>query len=310
MKNRKANLLLRGFVVVAGLLALYLLELTASQQVYFIERRGELVEIAAGEVEHADSRIAQNLTLTSSSGLSVDVRAVRPAASESRPVPVLLLAGGQRTGKYAADVARDSGKVAFVAIDYPYHGPGKINGIRQSLLGLRALQRGVLDTPPAILLTIDWLAAQPWADARQIELVGVSLGVPFMAIAGALDESIPRVWLVQGAGDNVAWVENALPSRIEGAFTRRLAARALLLFGYGASLDTPMWVSNISPRPVIVVSSRNDEFVPAGAALADADLPENAEIIWTESRHIRPSRQDIVGELMQIVQARLEATEP
>ena len=310
MKSRKANLVLRGLVVVVGLVALYFIELTSIQREYFIERRGELVHTDSTEAERSGDKIIRNVTLVSSSGLRADVRIIRPSTSESRPVPVLLLAGGQRTGKSAVDLVREPGNVAFVAIDYPYHGPSKSSGFLKSVTGLRAVQRGVLDTPPAILLTIDWLAAQPWADSRQIELVGVSLGVPFMAIAGALDDGVSRVWLVQGAGNNLVWVENALPSRIEGKLKRHLAARALLLFGYGASLDTTQWIAEISPRPVIVVSSRNDEFVPSEAALAAADLSDNAEIIWTESKHIRPKRQDVVGELLQIVQSRVGAKSP
>ena len=41
-------------------------------------------------------------------------------------------------------------------------------------------------------LAVDWAEQQDWFDAGNVELVGASLGVPFTAVAGALDERFTR----------------------------------------------------------------------------------------------------------------------
>ncbi|MBT8079976.1 MAG: hypothetical protein KJO31_15465 [Gammaproteobacteria bacterium] len=304
--SRRRYLLLRASIVVLGLLALYYIELTTVQREYFLQRPGEIDRVVEVHTEERDDWLVQDILLTSTTGLDVSVRVLRPRLADQQPLPVILLAGGLRTGRSAVDLVTDNGNIAFAAIDYPHSGTGRIRGLWSSLRAVPAFQRGLLDTPPALLLALDWLAGQAWVDHARMELVGVSLGVPFVAVAGALDDRVHRVWLVQGARDNVAWIETALPRRIDGKFKRRQIARAVSLVGYSASLDTEQWVAEIAPRKIVVISSRNDEFVPFTAALGHMKPQENLEIIWTDSRHVRATRHDVLDELLQIVRSRVE----
>ena len=65
-------------------------------------------------------------------------------------------------------------------------------------------------------------------------------------------------------------------------------------------------MAEIAPRPIIVISSRIDERVPEGVALADLASNLATEIIWTEGRHVQPNRKDVLSELLDIVSARIE----
>jgi hypothetical protein len=304
--RRTLYLVLRVLVVVVGLLALYYIELTTVQREFFDERRGVLAAANKEQIEVEGGRSYQDVTLSSTSGLTVELRVLRPTESELSALPVVLMIGGQRTGRHAVDLVADPGNVVYAAIDYPYYGPKRTSGIWQTVSAIPHVQRGALNTPPALTLALDWLVDQPWIDPAQIELIGVSFGVPFAAVAGAIDQRVSRVWLVHGSADNLIWTDYALRNRIESDSGRRAVAKLALLLSYGASFETREWMAEIAPRPIIVISSRNDERVPDGAALADAASNLATEIIWTEGRHIQPNRKDVLSELLDIVSARIE----
>ena len=294
-------------VIVVVLAGLYYLELTSDKSDYYAERHGTLIAAEAEPAEPDEkNRWFQDATLTSSSGLVVQLRVQLPPQRDGERVPVVLLLGGTRTGKLAVDLVRHKAPVAFAAIEYPYLGPNKIKGVRESLQAVPEIQRGVLDTPPALMLALDWLVQQPWADPARVELVGISLGVPFVAAAGANDERFSRVWFFHGGADNLAWTEFALRARVENEFVRWTAARVLLLLAYGNTLNTLESMDEIAPRPMIVVAARNDEFVPLAASLGSIADPGKAEVVWTEGPHVKPKRQDVLNELVRIMFARLE----
>lgn len=297
---------LRVVVIIVGLLALYYIELTTVQREFFDERRGSLVGVNEGRMEVEGTLSYQDVTLSSTSGLTTELRVLRPTKSELSALPLVLMIGGQRTGRHAVDLVADPGDVVYAAIDYPYYGPKRTSGIWQTASAIPHVQRGALNTPPALTLALDWLVDQPWIDPARIELIGVSFGVPFAAVTGAIDQRVSRVWLVHGAADNLTWTDFALRKRIESDSGRRAVAKLALLLSYGASFETREWMAKIAPRPVIVISSRNDERVPKGVALADAASNLATEIIWTEGRHVQPNRKDVLSELLGIVSARIE----
>jgi len=304
--KRTLYLVLRVLLVIVGLLALYYIELTTVQREFFDERRGALAGANEEQMEISGGRSYQDVTLSSTSGLTVELRVLRPTKSELSALPVVLMIGGQRTGRHAVDLVADPGNVVYAAIDYPYYGPKRTSGIWQAASAIPHVQRGALNTPPALTLALDWLVDQPWIDPARIELIGVSFGVPFAAVAGAMDQRVSRVWLVHGAADNLIWADYALRNRIESDSGRRGVAKLALLLSYGASFETREWMAEIAPRPIIVISSRNDERVPEGVALADFASNLATEIIWTEGRHVQPSRKDVLSELLDIVSARIE----
>ena len=305
--RRTASLLGRLIIVIAGIAGIYYIELTTVQDAHFHERHGTLVNSELREPEAEGNRVFQDIDLTSSSGLAAQLRVLRSADATPGPLPLVLIIGGQRTGKHAVDLVEVPGNVSYAAIDYPYAGPARIRGFRRTVAAIRPVQRAILDTPPAISLAVDWLAAQPWVDTRQIELVGVSFGVPFAATAAAVDDRFGRVWLVHGAGDNALWAEHALRSRIENDLARHFLARLVLLISYGASFQTLERIEQIAPRPVVVISSNEDEQVPREGTLGEMIGAADAEVILTDGRHVQPSRKDVLGNLLNIVQTRIES---
>ncbi len=289
----------------AATIGLVCLDLATPQRDYFVERPGELVreELTA---DTSTENVQETVRLQASTGLQVDLRVRRPLG-DAQKIPVLVMLGGHRTGKDAVDLVDDTGDVAYVALDYPYDGSRSLRGVWQYSKAIPDFQRAFLDTPPSLSVVIDWLLNQEWVDPSRIELLGISLGVPFAAVAGALDERYRRVWLVHGGADNMSWVMHASRNTIGNENIRRMAAASLLFLVYGRSFDTERWIQEIRPRPLIVIAARDDERVPVIAQRPFVDAAENgiAELIWTTGLHVDPGRPDVLQELLDIVLQRV-----
>ena len=302
------RILLIALLLVAVAAGLYWLELAIPKRDYFIERRGTLVSADVSEAS-SNGVVQELLRLESSSGLVVRMRVVRPETAPGQTLPVIIVMGGEGTGKDAVDLVGAPQGVAYVALDYPYEGDQELDAFWESLAAIPGIQQAFLDSPPAMSLAVDWAEQQDWFDTGKVELVGASLGVPFTAVAGAVDQRFTRVWLLHGGAENVPWVMHVGRRYVENEFLRGLLARAALLLVYGNSFETLDWIPQIAPRPLIVVAARDDDFVPPEAQqpfVAAAEASEHIEIVWTEGRHIRPTRREELQQLLDIVLGRID----
>ncbi len=281
----------------------YYFELSSPKRDYFLTRPGELIRSEVVE-SSSDGVVYESLELESSTGLTVEMRVMRPALVPRDGLPVLIVIGGHRTGKNAVDMVGAPNGVAYAAIDYPYEGSHRLNGASEILAAVPKIQQAFLDTPPSLALALDWLQHQSWVDAARVELVGVSLGVPFAAVAGALNDGFSRVWLIHGGAENVSWTAHAGRDEIENDTLRRLAARSLLLLAYGESFRTNEWIREIAPRPLVIVAARNDDFVPPESQapfIAAAEQSDTIELVWTDGLHVGDGRDDVLKQLLAIV---------
>ena len=292
--------------VLLAVFVVYCIELAVPKHDYFTTRTGSLLNHDSAENVRSGN-VHESVRLESSTGLQIDMRVLRPMTAADELLPVLILLGGYETGKDGVDLVGDPDGMAFAAIDYPYQGEQALDGFWESSSAIPAVQKAFLDSPPAVSLAVSWLLQQSWIDPERIELVGVSLGVPFAAVAGAVDERISRVWLMHGGADNVSWVAHNARDRIENDFLRGLVARVALFAVYGNSFQTQRWIPEIAPRPLIIVAARSDDFVPRESqqAFIQAANAENVELIWTEGRHIGPRRRQELQQLLEIVTQRI-----
>jgi hypothetical protein len=289
-------------LLVIGVVLVGLVELLRPRHAYFESRHGNLVEAkVVADAPGAATFVCEIVELRADNGLSVSLRALRPRAS-SAPLPLIVLLAGHRTGSNAVGLIGDPGAVAIAALDYPYHGPQKLRGFWQTATTIPEIRRALLDTPPAVSLAVDWLVAQPWVDTGRVELVGASLGTPFAAVAGALDQRFSRVWLIHGGARNREWLEGTLRRKIGQPALRRTAASVALAVAHGASFDTEYWVARIAPRPLVIVGANNDESLSRenverlyGAA------GEPKKLLWTQGGHVTRQRTEVVRQLLAIV---------
>lgn len=247
---------------------------------------------------------SQAVRVRAKDGRAVDLRVLRPQHADG-PLPLVVILGGHRTGRDAVDLLGAPGPFVVAALDYPYDGPERPRGLQQSLATIPAARRALLATPPAALLAIDWLTAQPWVDAKRVEVVGVSFGVPFATVVGALEPRVGRVWLIHGGAGNREWIEHNLRPRIGNAWLRFACGWLVYLLAHGPTLEVEHWVPLIAPRPVIIIGARNDQRLPPELVErlhASAGTPK--ELIWMKGGHI-DRRPDAVQQLLEIVRSRM-----
>ncbi|MDP2137579.1 MAG: hypothetical protein Q8J74_06960, partial [Candidatus Didemnitutus sp.] len=269
-------------------------------------RRGTIVSIElAAEVVEAGGFVSQNVRLVADTGLQVELRVLRPAGGEEL-LPVVVLLGGHRTGRDAVKLLGSPGGIAVAALNYPYQGPERPRGFWQTLGVVGPARRALRETPSAVLLAAEWLSRQSWVDPARMEIAGVSLGVPFAAVAGALEPRFRRVWLIQGGADLGAWIEHNLVVRLPNATVRRVTTRLIYRLARGSLFEPGYWAPRISPRSIVLIGARDDRRLPSVLVeKLERSIPGPKELIWLGGDHI-DRRPEAVREILAIVLRRMD----
>jgi hypothetical protein len=273
---------------------------------HFLARRSTLANTVEGPASTEAGYSLQPVRLVATSGLAVELVVRRPPLQPGQRLPIVVILGGHYTGRDAARLVGDVPGVIVAALSYPYTGD-----LRPSAAGflrdIPKIRAAFLDTPPAVMLALDYLLAQPDVDGARVEALGVSLGVPFMCIAGALDQRVTRVWALHGSGGSYVPLEAAMRRTIHSSVLRVPAALIANTIIAGPQLDPVRWVPKISPRPFMMVNALDDERLPRSAVdalYAHAGQPK--EMIWMPGAHIHADSAT-VRRLVEIVLTRVRS---
>jgi hypothetical protein len=272
----------------------------------FLARKGELVDAeVTSESPQPDGRLFE-VNLLSSSGLAVEL-ALRVPDHPLPHRPLLVLLGGQETGRAAAEIIPDTHGVVVAALSYPFGTVPHRDGL-QLAFALRRIQRGILDTPPAVLLALDYLLARPDLAPERVELAGISFGAYLAAVPAALDQRVERVWLIHGSGDPAAVLEFGLRTRIPSGTLRQGVASLLAAAASAHHLSPEQWVARVAPRPLVVVNAAADTALPPEAVqvLHQALVPPY-EVLWTPGDHVHPKRPETIHAISELLFERIEA---
>jgi dienelactone hydrolase len=292
--------------VVTTLLAVGALYLMRDPTARFMERRSRLVAWQASPVDTIDGHLVQTVHLSAASGLEVDLTVKRPpagAAGQPERGPLVVLLGGHRTGKDAVRLIPDTHGTVVVALAYPFRGDPRLKG-PGVVLKVPAIRAALLDTPPALMLALDYLLQQPYVDPTHVESVGVSLGAPFVVIAGALDHRVSRVWVIHGSGESYTPLEHNMRRKIPFPASVLVAGLSNVIIG-GPRLAPEKWVGRIAPREFVMINARDDERLPrASVEKLYTSAREPKSITWVDGQHVR-ARPEVVRGLVQMVLARV-----
>ena len=289
------------FLLILGMGVVYLLRDPLPR---FRERRSSLASVVAGETTIEDGFALTPAHLTAKSGLALDLVVRRAIVDSGRTLPLAVILGGHYKGREAARMLGDTRGVVAVALSYPFTGdprPDAATFLRE----IPKIRAAFLDTPPAIMLALDYLRRLPDVDTTQVEAIGVSLGAPFVCIAGALDQRFTRVWSIHGSGGSYVPLEANMRRSIPFAPLRALAAGISNVIIDGPRLDPVRWVGRIAPRPFMMVNAEGDERLPRPAVdKLYAAAREPKELIWMPGIHVHGDSATI-HRLVEIVMSRM-----
>jgi dienelactone hydrolase len=274
---------------------------------HFVARRSQLATVSETPPAVEEGYELTDVRLTATSGLSLQLmvrRAVADSAATRLPLAVIL--GGHYTGRQAARMLGETPGVLIAALSYPYEGSPRPDALT-FLRDIPRIRGAFLDTPPAVMLALDYLLKRPDVDTTRVEAIGVSLGAPFICVAGSLDERVTRVWALHGSGGSYTPLKANMKRAIPFAPLRALAAGVANVIINGPRLDPVRWVPRISPRPFVMVNASGDERLPRAAidALFEA-AHEPKEQVWMPGLHVHADRETI-EQLVSIVMARVRS---
>lgn len=272
----------------------------------FLERRGTLSGVAEGRDTVIAGYHVRPVTLTSSSGLAVTLTVRRALEDSTGTLPLVVILGGHHTGANAVRLLPETRGTIVAAMSYPFTGDPRPDAAT-FLRDIPKIREAFLDTPAALMLSLEYLRRLPGVDTTRVEAVGVSLGAPFVCVAGALDPRFTRVWAIHGSGGSFAPLEMNMRRTISFAPLRYVAAAIANVIIAGPRIDPAKWVGRIAPRPFVMVNAADDERMPRAkvdALFAAAREPK--EIVWLPGAHVRADTA-VVRRLTNVVLERLRS---
>jgi hypothetical protein len=273
----------------------------------FAARHSSLAQIIASPQSVEAGYTYTPVKLVATSGLRVDLVVRRAVADSGRTLPLAVILGGHLAGRDAARLLGDTRGVAVAALSYPFDGdvrPGAATFLRE----IPKIRSAFLDTPPALMLALDYLMRLPNVDTTRVDGIGVSLGAPFVGVAGALDSRFTRVWSIHGSGGSYAPLELNMRRSIHFAPLRVAAAAIADVIIAGPRLNPSRWVDRIAPRKFMMVNASEDERMPRAQVdelFRSAKQPK--ELIWMSGGHVHGDSATITR-LVDIVMARVRAS--
>ena len=268
----------------------------------FAARRGQVASVERDSQTVEDGHRLEQVTVRSTSGMTVQMLIKRPL--EDTPTPLVVILGGHVTGRDAARLIPDTQGRVVVALSYPYDGPHRMKGL-EVLRWAPDIRQALLDTPPAIHLSLDWLLQQPWVNAGEVHGIGASLGTPFMVVAAALDQRITHLWSVHGAGRSRALLAHNAKANVPTTLAPLAGFLADIIVA-GPWLTPEKWVAQVAPRPFIMLNALDDEKLPRAdieALYMAAGQPKS--ITWFPGGHVLRSRPEVVRGLVTTVLDRM-----
>lgn len=296
--RRRIVLAVIGLIVLGCAIALWLaLRFDAPDE--FWAQKGELsgvqVEPLAGDSAYA----AYHVELASSEGYTLRGHLRVPRAPGRYPSVIVI--GGIKTGRLAAELITPDEPYVVLGLDYPWDGPTRFNPL-QFLVRVLAIREAMLRTPSAIFLAIDYLETHPQVAASGPVLVGASFGAQLMTVAGALDERAGPVLAVYGGGDFAELLRANLEFR--PMWLRSAVAEA------GGWLVEPVeptrYAARISPRPFVMINGSNDDRIPHASVMALYEAAaQPKELIWLEEGHISSRNPEQLRRVLKAASAAL-----
>jgi len=227
---------------------------------------------------------------------------VREPRQAGGRLPAVFLLAGLETGRESLDLIDDRDDLILLSMNYPRREQLSLEGLG-AVLAPYVLRRMALETLEGGRRALDYLAGRSDVDQDRLILLGVSFGSVVVTALAAQDRRADAVVLIYGGGDLGRLARHNFRERPWWVPGWIVAPAIRLFLGDLEPLDL---VGRISPRYVLMVSSRQDEFFPPATARALFEQARDPKkLLWYDTGHldlldrhlIRRITREVVSEL-------------
>lgn len=263
--------------------------------------RGKWIATEQQLVEHASGCEIFDMTLRDDRQTWVNFLLQQPRDT-TRKFPAVVILGGVDIGKETLRYLGNPGEVIIAAPAYPYD----LSRVTSWWSGIREacrMREAAFRTVAGALLINDFLRERKNVDTNRVILAGYSFGAPFVPAVMHLDPRYKVAAILYGGGRIDKLVGHNIDTGF-GPLNRILGGAIGLLL---APIEPHRHIKYISPRPLVMIQGRFDEFMPPQLAQELFNRAgEPKEIIWLETEHMMPWKQDLINQVVMTLRRWLE----
>jgi dienelactone hydrolase len=165
--------------------------------------------------------------------------------------------------------------IASLVVVMAHYGPRREPGSKERLLSTD-IEKSVANVRQTVLdcrLALAWLEGRPEVDAKNIGILGTSLGSFVGGILGGVEPKIRSVNLLLGGG---ALVESFSEHPVTPEKLKKLID----------PIDPITYADKLKDKRLLLVAAKNDDVVPPVAMKRLWEAAGKPEMIWVEATHV------------------------
>jgi len=297
---RIARWLGTGIVSLAAVAAISMaLQARQAPRTVLLSYRGVLQEIGLQHREWQEKVFIDDLTLRDDRGTFVSFLLHQPADS-TRRYPAVVILGGVDIGKETLQYIDDRGEVIIAALAYPYD-LNRVSGWWSGIREIGAMRQAAFRTVAGAMLVTDFLH-QKNVDTSRVILVGYSFGAPFVPAVMSLDQRYKVAAILYGGGR----LNELIGHNLNTGFSFVDRAAGAVAGNLLAPIEPLRHIKAISPRPLIMIEGKYDEFMPPHLAQELFDHAEEPkDLIWLDTEHMMPWKKELINRIVATLRAEL-----
>jgi pimeloyl-ACP methyl ester carboxylesterase len=247
-----------------------------------------------------EDRVFRDLVMETADVGTIRVTTSWPAAPPDRPMPLVVVLAGLRTGRESLGYLDEHGPNVLVGYEYPYDRDTFYQTTR--VAQVPAIRRAIHNVPSQVAHVAGYLAAHELVDAERTALLGFSFGAMFVP-------SVQRVAVEKG------WPFDAMilaygGADLAGLFDANLRIRSRVLrrgvANTAATLIHAMEPGHHLPHipgRFLLIRGDQDPQIPTPLAERMAALtPEPKEIVVLDAGHMGPGDPELTARVVAVSQ--------
>ncbi len=212
-----------------------------------------------------------------------------------KPLPVVFIAAGLYSSELTLNLLPRVENIVFVVYEYPIN-TADIFSI------LRNLDQSLKSIPGQMAASLNWLAAQPWVDPREIHTMNISLGSLFAPLAQRVAErqgtQVRSTILAYGGTDLSLIIDRELQGRL-GHREREIAVDTL---GFALKAFDPTLHLPYLKGQTLIVYGEDDSLIPKKMTSQMVEMtPHPKQVVALPGGHINTDKWDIIRAFGQTV---------